>query len=101
MMKSALQSVLVVRPESVSYERSRGIRRWVFREVSARAFFDSPKNPKMSNVSNFGEKSDFSRKNTKKLKSVAKAILGMDPKTQNQAVLQCIAATEDPESADA
>ena len=32
-------SVLVFGPESVSYERSRGIRRWVLREISARVFF--------------------------------------------------------------
>ena len=35
----ALETVLVFGPESVSYERSRGIRRWVFREISARVFF--------------------------------------------------------------
>ena len=37
-VKYTLQSVLVFGPESVSYERSRGIRRWVFREISARVF---------------------------------------------------------------
>ena len=31
-------SVLVFGPKWVSYERSRGIRRWVLREISARAF---------------------------------------------------------------
>ena len=35
-----LETVLVFGPESVSYERSRGICRWVLREISARAFFD-------------------------------------------------------------
>ena len=37
--KGALFSVLVFGPEWVSYERSRGIRRWVLREISARVFF--------------------------------------------------------------
>ena len=36
--KGALFSVLVFGPEWVSYERSRGIRRWVLREISARVF---------------------------------------------------------------
>ena len=31
-------SILVFGPESVSYERSRLIRRWVLREISARVF---------------------------------------------------------------
>ena len=35
----APEAVLVFGPESVSYERSRLIDRWVLREISARAFF--------------------------------------------------------------
>ena len=38
-MKSALESVLVFGPKWVSYERSRGICRGVFRHFSARVFF--------------------------------------------------------------
>ena len=39
LMKSALESVLVFGPKWVSYERSRGICRGVFRHFSARVFF--------------------------------------------------------------
>ena len=35
----APETVLVLGPESVSYERSRLIDRWALREISARAFF--------------------------------------------------------------
>ena len=52
-------SVLVFGPESASYERSRGIRRWIFREISARAFFDSPNNHQIHFFSVFMEKLDF------------------------------------------
>ena len=38
--KFALQTVLVFGPESVSYERSRLIRRCILREISARVFFE-------------------------------------------------------------
>ena len=37
-LELTLQTVLVFGPESVSYERSRLIRRWVLREISARVF---------------------------------------------------------------
>ena len=49
-------SVLVFRPKRVSYERSRGIDRWVLREISARIFVISkmsqnvPKSNKMQNM---------------------------------------------------
>ena len=46
-------SVLVFRPKQVSYERSRGIDRWVLREISARAFVRCPKIPEMSQTSKF------------------------------------------------
>ena len=50
-------SVLVFGPESVSYERSRGIRRWVLREISARIFFDFPPNlPNFPKIKFWGKK---------------------------------------------
>ena len=52
-------SVLVFGPESVSYERSRGIRRWVLRESSARAFFDFPPKSQNVNFSKFWGKLKF------------------------------------------
>ena len=64
-------SVLVFGPESVSYERSRGIRRWVLREISARVFLRFPKNVQNVQKSKFWGKNKiriFREKSLKNLK---------------------------------
>ena len=67
-------SVLVFGPEWVSYERSRGIRRWVLREISARAFLYFPKKNKNVKKTQNWEKNKISmfRENAKNIKLLRK-----------------------------
>ena len=66
-------------PKRAPYERSRSIRRWVLREISARSFLYFPKHPKLSKklkneeADLIGKKNDMSIEEYKKYADALRA----------------------------